>query len=783
MSIRNILLKSFFIIFSLLLLSCFFIDTRKEDIVVHNILIEAREAVENELYIEAFDLYTLLLFFDRSSKEGTMELTLLYQKFREYSKAIETIIQYKKAVPHDTDFDSLLAEMYYRMDEYENALLYLGNNNVSMLKRAICLERTGNLIEAESLYTTLAPSFTEISGFLSQRISYCQVARGVPESIVDLFRKLRKTIKNNDEKYIVSDELLDYFVRNEKYIQALRLVDLMEEDFPKKESILELEKANIFYLQEEFEKAYSLYHTILAEGGQGAYRAGITLLGDQQLKKEEIFPLAQICYNRKDYKNARDLLEIHLEHSKSNYALYLLGMSYYKLRQNRNVVKIFKKLKETYPEKQETIIYYLGRAKEKIGDYASAIKDYKYVSKNKKSTLADNAIYLAALLEEDKGNFDTAHEIYTMMKDEFEKGDYIYKAMLRGGILSYRMKKFKLAKEFFYKAKKLSKTGRSDYVSTLYWLGRVEEKRGKKAKRDSLWNIIKRDSPLSYFSFYLGGKDILVKEENTMKWLSTWTDTTLSLSDEEMFHWQRGEIFLEIGLAQEAQRSFANVHNSTIVAYTLSKLFREKGFDYESIIYSLTVKGRSPGSYFSKAPAELLKIEYPLLYLPTILEKSKMYSVDPGIMVALIHQESAYQRTAVSVANAIGLTQLLPEVAQEVATNFNIEYNGISHLKSDYELSIELGVAHFSDLQRRYENFEIILAAYNAGEAKAKEWKKKWFKDKPTYFDMITYSETRDYVKRVLAKREIYNTLWNLEPKISLTVIEQEKEGQNERKN
>ncbi|GAI73719.1 unnamed protein product, partial [marine sediment metagenome] len=98
------------------------------------------------------------------------------------------------------------------------------------------------------------------------------------------------------------------------------------------------------------------------------------------------------------------------------------------------------------------------------------------------------------------------------------------------------------------------------------------------------------------------------------------------------------------------------------------------------------------------------------------------------------------------------------------AKNNVIEYDGSKELSKKPELSIDLGAAHFSELQRKLKSYEFSLAAYNAGERKAKEWKRRWGEDFPTYFDMITYSETRSYVKRVLAKKEIYILLWNLKP-------------------
>ncbi len=762
MLVRKIIINSFLTVFSLLLLSCFFFDTKKENGITLNVLSEARKSVEEQDFIKAFDLYNLLLFFDKDSKEATFELIQLYEQFREYPKAIELIHQYKNISHKNTEFDSILGELYFRIAVYENALPYLGDGAISTIKKAICLENTGDMIKAESLYISLIPMYHEISGFLSTRIAYCQIAHGVPESIVDLFGKLGKVITNKKEKYIIAHDLLSYFKKNEKYDEALRLIVLMKSDFADKVSILDLERGDIYLSLEDEEKAFQIYQNILDNSGAGAYRAGILLLNNSRLLKKNHMKLAQLCYNRGDYFHARNLLEEIVKLSPTNYVHYLLGMSYYKLRQNRKVVQIFKKLKNTYPEKRQTIIYYLGRAEEKIGDYTSAKKDYKTASKDKKSKLADNAIFLAALLEEDEGNFDVAIEIYKLMKEEFQKGDYIYKAMLRGGILSYRKNKFKDARQFLNRALELSKKGRSDHVSGLYWLGRIEEKRGKKAKRDSLWNLIKTKTPLGYFSFYLGGDNIIIKDIEMMEWLSTWTDTVILLAEDEKIHWRRGEIFLNIGLVSEAEKSFSQINQTTTVAYKLSKLFREKGFDYQSILYSLKVKGRSPGSYFSKAPKELLQIEYPLLYLPTIIEKSRKYGVEPEIMIAIIHQESAYNRTAVSTANAIGLTQLLPSVAEEVANFIQIEYNGIDDLKKNSDLSIELGVAHFAELQKKFKRYELSLAAYNAGERKAKEWKRKWIEDLPTYFDMITYSETRGYVKRVLAKREIYKIVWNL---------------------
>lgn len=759
---RAIVIKSFFVLFSLLLLSCFFYDTKKENSITEKILREAREATENENFIEAFDLYNLLLFFDKTSKEGILDLTKLYEKFREYNKAIELIRNYKKMVPKDRCFDSMLGELYYKIEDYRDALTYLGDKKISLLKKAICFEKIGNLASADSLYTSIAPSFNAISDFLSTRIAYSQLAKGVPESTVDLFNKLEKAIKDREEKYVVEKDLLDYFFKDKKYDEALRFVSLMEEDFPEKRSLIELEQANIFFAMGNEEVAFQLYHKILNEGDIGAYGAGIKLLNASKLLRQEYMKLAELCYSRGDYSNARNLLVGIVKESDSNHALYLLGMSYYRVGQNKKAAEIFIRLQDRYPEKKQTILYYLGKTEERIGDFKSALKDYTKAGENKKSRFADNALYLSGLLKENQGNLNAAIKIYKRIKEKFEKGDCVFKAMLRGGILSYKMNSLSLAEGFFNKALVVSENDISNYVSTLYWLSRLAEKRGNITKRDSIWNIIKTRTPLSFYSFYLGNSNLTTKEVNTKKWLSTWTDTTLSLTEDEKIYWQRGNIFLDLRLVSEARKSFSHINQTPYVYYILAKLFKEKGFDYESIHYALKIKAMSPGGYLSKAPTELLRMEYPLLYLPTIVEKSRKYGVEPEIIVALIHQESAFKRNAVSIANATGLSQLLPSVAKQVARNNIIDYDGPEELKKKPELSIELGIAHFSELQKKFGRFEFSLAAYNAGQRKAKEWESKWKGDFPIYLDMITYSETRRYVKRVLAKREIYNLLWHM---------------------
>lgn len=107
------------------------------------------------------------------------------------------------------------------------------------------------------------------------------------------------------------------------------------------------------------------------------------------------------------------------------------------------------------------------------------------------------------------------------------------------------------------------------------------------------------------------------------------------------------------------------------------------------------------------------------------------YGVDPHLVMAVIQVESGFNLQANSVKNAQGLMQLIPETAQR----FGVAdvFNPIQNIKG--------GAAYLNWLLRRFEGkVELVLAAYNAGEAAVDR-----------YAGIPPYPETMDYVKQILA--------------------------------
>ena len=171
-------------------------------------------------------------------------------------------------------------------------------------------------------------------------------------------------------------------------------------------------------------------------------------------------------------------------------------------------------------------------------------------------------------------------------------------------------------------------------------------------------------------------------------------------------------------------------------------------------------------------PPEVLRIIYPLDYWPLITKYSKLHSLDPYLVAALMAQESTFTAEIRSSANAHGLMQLMPATGRQYARKLGIR-NFSTRMLTNPETNIRLGTQYFKDLLDEFGGAHYALAGYNAGESRVREW----LRERPPlpadeFTDDIPFAETQTYVKRILGTAEDYRRLYGgglLDPNVSLS--------------
>ncbi len=162
------------------------------------------------------------------------------------------------------------------------------------------------------------------------------------------------------------------------------------------------------------------------------------------------------------------------------------------------------------------------------------------------------------------------------------------------------------------------------------------------------------------------------------------------------------------------------------------------------------------------------KYNYPVIATPKVVNNKQMPNQE--IVLAIIRQESEFDRKANSWAGARGMMQLMKYTAKIVAKQAKLPYS-ISRLTADPEYNIKLGSYYFNGLLNDYNGvFPFAIAAYNAGPNRVKTWRRvngdpsKGQISYVNWIEQIRFEETRNYVQRVLENINVYKYILRKEP-------------------
>lgn len=139
-------------------------------------------------------------------------------------------------------------------------------------------------------------------------------------------------------------------------------------------------------------------------------------------------------------------------------------------------------------------------------------------------------------------------------------------------------------------------------------------------------------------------------------------------------------------------------------------------------------------------------------------------ALDDAWVYGLMRQESRFITSARSNVGASGLMQLMPATAKWVAKKIGLRDFHPGKV-NDTATNVLLGTTYMRLVMENLDNHPVLAsAAYNAGPGRARKWRAEQPLEGAIYAETIPFSETRDYVKKVMSNAVYYSALFNGRP-------------------
>lgn len=406
------------------------------------------------------------------------------------------------------------------------------------------------------------------------------------------------------------------------------------------------------------------------------------------------------------------------------------------------------------------------------GHTEEALEHYRRGSEAAGGEHSARAAYLAADLAHDLGRMEEATERYRRAAEGFPGTDHGGLARMRLGFLAFSRGEWPRATEHFHAYRSALPDG--DWaVASLYWEARARSEDGDEAGAESLLRDVLRRDPLSWYGVRAGarlGRDPLAaalgRPDSAVSVPASGTrgdPDGPAVGPDVRALLDRMALLRELGwreralIEMEAERERAG--GAWDVGAVALRMGRE-GWALPGI--RLGWSGFSSEGGWSSG---LVEAVWPLPYREEIERAARRLGLPPALVAGVARQESAFDPEAVSAAGAVGLMQLMPATAAELARQQGERRPGREEL-TDPARNLALGVRYLAQLRERFPDSGVgVLASYNAGPHRWSRWRR--FReasiDDELLIERIPFRETRLYVKLVLRNAELYARLHGLE--------------------
>jgi soluble lytic murein transglycosylase len=153
-----------------------------------------------------------------------------------------------------------------------------------------------------------------------------------------------------------------------------------------------------------------------------------------------------------------------------------------------------------------------------------------------------------------------------------------------------------------------------------------------------------------------------------------------------------------------------------------------------------------------------LEQRFPMPFRDDIVAQAKSIGLDAAYVYGLIRQESRFITDARSNVGASGLMQVMPATARWTAKKIGLPFT--PEMITDRNTNLKIGTAYLKLVLDDFDGSQAMAAAaYNAGPSRPRRWREGATLEPAIWAENIPFSETRDYVKKVLSNATVYASL------------------------
>jgi soluble lytic murein transglycosylase-like protein len=387
-------------------------------------------------------------------------------------------------------------------------------------------------------------------------------------------------------------------------------------------------------------------------------------------------------------------------------------------------------------------------------------------------------LWRRAWIEEERGKPRTAAAYYKRIYRYYQRSSRAEESLLRCALSLFRDEKYGEALrelspfEAKYRVSSLRPASRYWKAKSLFGINRADSARAVLAE-------LARQEPYDYYA--QRARDLLLLYGDSaaarfcldtagdigraVRWLdSAAPPSGTVLSADDSLSIRRGLFLAATGSADDAAMFVEPVElafpENLSLEFRIAKFYRGIGAVTQASRSGRRLAWRIPEEFRASIPLPVYTVMYPFYFGDFVNREAARHRLDPALVLAVIRQESIFNAEIVSRAGAVGLMQIMPSTGEEIARLLGERFCVDSLTVPS--VNIRYGTFYLRRLLDQFSGNEVLaLASYNGGPDNASEWYVRGReKDFDLFVEDIGFSETRNYVKKVLGNYWFYRRLF-----------------------